>query len=101
MALARHAGLALTILLPVTTSALLRISDSGRAVTDTNRGPPVALGKRNLRNRRMVSHTPMSSPSITPRKAAIAGAILALVQMFLALRSRTSSLMPVTSRYLW
>jgi hypothetical protein len=30
----------------------------------------------NLRNRRMVSHTPMSSLSITPHKAAFAGAIL-------------------------
>jgi hypothetical protein len=29
-----------------------------------------------LRIRRMVSHTPMSSPSIAPRKAALAGAIL-------------------------
>ena len=45
MALARHAGLALTILLPVTTSALLRISDSGRTARQLQERISASFGR--------------------------------------------------------
>jgi hypothetical protein len=52
----------------------LKMHESGTFVRFTQAGADLFAG--DLRIRRMVSHTPMSSPSIAPRKAALAGAIL-------------------------
>jgi hypothetical protein len=51
----------------------LKMHESGTFVRFTQAGADLFAG--DLRIRRMVSHTPMSSPSIAPRKAALAGAI--------------------------
>src|SRR5215831_18522389 len=52
--------------------------------------------KKRLRRRWERVPLPNGMP---PRHLPVVLSVLALVQMFLALRSRTSSLMPVTSRY--